>query len=568
MTPYVRWGDAPAVALALRAARRRVALAVASAGPAPDRSRFVRRDDAGKMRRFRTGMRPPAPMLTFQQVILSLQDYWDRAGLRAAAALRHGGRRGHVAHGDLPARARPRAVARRLRAAVAPPEGRPLRREPEPDAALLPVPGGAEALAARTSSTSTWARSRRWASTSRKNDVRFVEDDWENPTLGAWGLGWEVWLNGMEVTQFTYFQQVGGLDCNPITGEITYGLERLAMYLQGKENVFDLVWTSGRSDGATRRLTYGDVYHQNEVEQSTYNFEQANAPKLFELFAFFESRGEAPARGEAGAAGLRDDPQGRAHVQPARRARRDLGDRARRLHRPHPHAVAARRAGLRRLARGARLPDAARRTLARTRACMERQRPTLLVELLTEELPPKALQARWARRSPTALVDGLRERGFLTAASVATPYATPRRLAVSDHARAAPSPDEPVTQKLMPASVALDADGQAHGALQQEARRARPRRTSPTAGRTPVDGPDRLLGESDGKADALFCTRVARGSPLAARACRRRSTTTLARAADPEGDELRRRAAATTTTSGSSVRRTGCSRCTAPTSCR
>jgi glycyl-tRNA synthetase alpha chain len=123
----------------------------------------------------------------------------------------------------------------------------------------------------------------------RENDVRFVEDDWENPTLGAWGLGWEVWLNGMEVTQFTYFQQVGGIDCNPVTGEITYGLERLAMYLQGKENVFDLVWTTWQEDGEQRVLTYGDVYHQNEVEQSTYNFEQSNAPKLFELFSFYES---------------------------------------------------------------------------------------------------------------------------------------------------------------------------------------------------------------------------------------------------------------------------------------
>jgi glycyl-tRNA synthetase alpha chain len=122
-----------------------------------------------------------------------------------------------------------------------------------------------------------------------KNDVRFVEDDWENPTLGAWGLGWEVWLNGMEITQFTYFQQVGGLDCNPITGEITYGLERLAMYLQGKENVFDLVWTLSKRDGVERELTYGDVYLQNEIEQSTYNFEQSNAAELFKLFGLFES---------------------------------------------------------------------------------------------------------------------------------------------------------------------------------------------------------------------------------------------------------------------------------------
>jgi glycyl-tRNA synthetase alpha chain len=122
-----------------------------------------------------------------------------------------------------------------------------------------------------------------------KNDVRFVEDDWENPTLGAWGLGWEVWLNGMEITQFTYFQQVGGLDCNPITGEITYGLERLAMYLQGKENVFDLVWTSSKRNGVEHELTYGDVYLQNEIEQSTYNFEQSNAAELFKLFGLFES---------------------------------------------------------------------------------------------------------------------------------------------------------------------------------------------------------------------------------------------------------------------------------------
>ena len=113
------------------------------------------------------------------------------------------------------------------------------------------------------------------------HDVRFVEDDWESPTLGAWGLGWEVWLNGMEVTQFTYFQQVGGLDCKPVLGEITYGLERLAMYLQGVENVFDLVWTPG--------VTYGDVYHQNEVEQSKYNFEHSNVNWLFEQFNMCES---------------------------------------------------------------------------------------------------------------------------------------------------------------------------------------------------------------------------------------------------------------------------------------
>jgi len=113
------------------------------------------------------------------------------------------------------------------------------------------------------------------------DDVRFVEDDWESPTLGAWGLGWEVWLNGMEVSQFTYFQQVGGLDCRPVTGEITYGLERLALFLQGVNNVFDLRWNA--------HFSYGDLYHQNEVEQSAYNFQQADVNTLFSRFDACES---------------------------------------------------------------------------------------------------------------------------------------------------------------------------------------------------------------------------------------------------------------------------------------
>ncbi len=112
------------------------------------------------------------------------------------------------------------------------------------------------------------------------HDIRFVEDNWESPTLGAWGLGWEVWLNGMEVTQFTYFQQVGGLECRPVTGEITYGLERLAMYLQEVESVFDLIWARGPQGD----VTYGDVFHQNEVEMSTYNFEQADTDSMFKFF--------------------------------------------------------------------------------------------------------------------------------------------------------------------------------------------------------------------------------------------------------------------------------------------
>ena len=113
-----------------------------------------------------------------------------------------------------------------------------------------------------------------------EHDIRFVEDNWESPTLGAWGLGWEVWLDGMEITQFTYFQQVGSVDVKPVSVEITYGLERLAMYIQGQENVYDLEWVNG--------VTYGDVFHQNEVEQSHYNFELADTELLFNLFDMYE----------------------------------------------------------------------------------------------------------------------------------------------------------------------------------------------------------------------------------------------------------------------------------------
>jgi len=117
-----------------------------------------------------------------------------------------------------------------------------------------------------------------------EHDIRFVEDNWESPTLGAWGLGWEVWLNGMEVTQFTYFQQAGGLECYPVTGEITYGLERIAMYLQGVESVYDLIWAQTPQGP----VTYGDVFHQNEVEMSNYNFNEADTDHLFSTFDFCE----------------------------------------------------------------------------------------------------------------------------------------------------------------------------------------------------------------------------------------------------------------------------------------
>lgn len=120
------------------------------------------------------------------------------------------------------------------------------------------------------------------------DDIRFVEDNWESPTLGAWGLGWEVWQNGMEVSQFTYFQQAGGLPCKPVTGELTYGLERLAMYVLGVDNLFDLPWAHTEHG----LVTYGDVFHQNEVEMSAYNFEYANVDALFKQFDYYEQEAE------------------------------------------------------------------------------------------------------------------------------------------------------------------------------------------------------------------------------------------------------------------------------------
>ena len=226
-------------------------------------------------------------MLTFQQVILTLQNYWDRQGcaLLQPYDMEVGAGTSHTATflralGPEPWRAAYVQPSRR------PKDGRygenPNRLQhyyqyqvvlkPSPGNILDLYLGSLEALGLDL----------------KQNDVRFVEDDWENPTLGAWGLGWEVWLNGMEVTQFTYFQQVGGIECKPITGEITYGIERLAMYLQEKENLFDLVWAEWEEGGSQRVLSYGDVYHQNEVEQSTYNFEQSNAEMLLRHFNDYE----------------------------------------------------------------------------------------------------------------------------------------------------------------------------------------------------------------------------------------------------------------------------------------
>jgi len=220
-------------------------------------------------------------VLTFQQIILKLQDYWDKQGctLLQPYDMEVGAGTSHTATflralGPEPWKAAYVQPSRR------PKDGRygenpnRLQHYYQFQVVLKPAPanimdlylGSLEALGFDL----------------KHNDVRFVEDDWENPTLGAWGLGWEVWLNGMEVTQFTYFQQVGGINCKPITGEITYGLERLAMYLQGVENVYDLECSPG--------VKYGDVFLQNEKEQSAYNFEHSDVDFLLIAFSAHEKQ--------------------------------------------------------------------------------------------------------------------------------------------------------------------------------------------------------------------------------------------------------------------------------------
>ena len=218
-------------------------------------------------------------MLTFQQIILQLQNYWAQQGcaLLQPIDLEVGAGTSHTATflralGPEPWKAAYVQPSRR------PKDGRygenpnRLQHYYQYQVVLKPAPSNILDLYLGSLESLGFDL--------KKNDIRFVEDDWENPTLGAWGLGWEVWLNGMEVTQFTYFQQVGGIECQPITGEITYGLERLAMYLQGVDNVYKLSWTNG--------LSYGDVYKQNEVEQSAYNFEHSDIEFMLKAFAAHE----------------------------------------------------------------------------------------------------------------------------------------------------------------------------------------------------------------------------------------------------------------------------------------
>ena len=230
-------------------------------------------------------------MLTFQQIILTLQKYWDKQGcaLLQPYDLEVGAGTFHTATflraiGPEPWNAAYVQPSRR------PKDGRygenPNRLQHYYQYQVVMKPSPLDIQQRYLDSLAAIGID------AGEHDIRFVEDDWESPTLGAWGLGWEVWLDGMEVTQFTYFQEVGSLACKPVLGEITYGLERLAMYLQKKESIFDLVWTPG--------VTYRDVYYQNEVEQSKYNFEHSNVELLLRLFVDFE--GEAKRLIEAGLA--------------------------------------------------------------------------------------------------------------------------------------------------------------------------------------------------------------------------------------------------------------------------
>ena len=283
------------------------------------------------------------------------------------------------------------------------------------------------------------------------HDIRFVEDNWESPTLGAWGLGWEVWLNGMEVSQFTYFQQVGGLDCRPVMGEITYGLERLAMYIQGKESIFDIVWT----EGPFGTVTYGDVFHQNEVEQSAYNFEKADAAVLLRQFETHEAACRRLLEDKLVLPAYEQMVKA-SHSFNLLDARRAVSVTERqRLHPAGADAGARRCRGLPRKPGGA----AAFRCSSRRAASRVMGTRDLLFELRTEELPPRTLQTLSSALTE-GIVKGLDAAGI--AHGKARGFATPRRLAVLVSACAESAPDRQVERRGPPVAQCLRCRRGAH----------------------------------------------------------------------------------------------------------
>ena len=285
-----------------------------------------------------------------------------------------------------------------------------------------------------------------------KDDVRFVEDDWESPTLGAWGLGWEVWLNGMEISQFTYFQQVGGLDCRPVTGEITYGLERIALYLQGADSVYDLVWTQG--------FSYGDIYHQNEVEQSTFNFEHAGVDELFRQFDVCES--ECRQLTDAGLPLPAYDKVLKAsHTFNLLDARHAIGVTERARYIGRVRALAARGGG--RVLRQSRATGISPRRARWSAPMPEAPIANLLVEIGTEELPPQSLR-RLGEAFAGKCVAALADVQLLTRPDGFKWYATPRRLAVWIPEVRSAQPDQVVERRGPAVTAAFGDDGQATAA--------------------------------------------------------------------------------------------------------
>eukprot|EP01030_Chromulinospumella_sphaerica_P000459 gene459-454_t len=416
-------------------------------------------------------------MLTFQQIILKLQSYWDAQGcaLLQPYDMEVGAGTSHTATflraiGPEPWKAAYVQPSRR------PKDGRygenpnRLQHYYQYQVVLKPAPanilelylGSLEALGFDL----------------KKNDIRFVEDDWENPTLGAWGLGWEVWLNGMEVTQFTYFQQVGGIDCKPATGEITYGLERLAMYLQGVDNVYNLKWTD--------TLSYGDVYKQNEVEQSTYNFEHSDADFLFTAFNAHEKQAKYLMEQQL-ALPAYEQVLKAAHSFNLLDARGAI-------------SVTERAAYIGRI-----------RNLARAVAqSYYESRERLGFPMAPREwLPPKALQ-KLGDAFATVLGDQLKALGLASASSVVTPFASPRRLAAHVTAVADKAADKAVQQKLMPVTVGLQADGNATPALLKKLQALGADVSNPAAAVAA------LKRAQDGKAEALFYDSVVPGATLQA----------------------------------------------------
>jgi tetrameric-type glycyl-tRNA synthetase alpha subunit len=364
------------------------------------------------------------PKASFQDLILTLHQYWAGHGCVVLQPYDMEVGAGTFHPATTLRSPRPDDPGRGLCAALAPAQGRPLRRKPEPAAALLPVPGDDEALAADLQDLYLGSLAAIGID-KETHDIRFVEDDWESPTLGAWGLGWEVWCDGMEVSQFTYFQQVGGIDCHPVSGELTYGLERLAMYVQGVDNVYMLNFNDPDGD---ERMSYGDVFLQAEQEYSRHNFEHADTEKLLRHFEGCRGRMPGDARRQATtgdkhlmAMPAYDQCIKAATVQPAGCARRDLGHRAPGLYRP-----------------GARAGQGLLRGLGenRWRECLTMAE--LLLELFSEEIPAR-MQVRASQDLKKLVTDGLVDAGLTYEGAEA--HVTPRRLALCVSGLGTATPD-------------------------------------------------------------------------------------------------------------------------------